>query len=171
MSRLTFKSILFVSLFFVSSCSSSSLPSIPDIGILPTALNRDLGIIIYPALNSFKIGDPISLTVRLNSQVEIETSSDANARIFLLNSQTKNWTAVPQVSRLTIPNAGVFATHNIILSLNSDGVKELDIILNPALQNESKPVTLLIFVTGNILHNGTASDQRVGAYITLTLKP
>jgi len=159
-------------LLSVFACIPKKLPDIPDIGIHPDALNKDLQIEIIPSFNSFKIGEPISILVHLISDIEIETSPNFNARMFTMDTETSSWQEVSEISShgiIKIPDE--MKTSSIVLSLKDNSVRELSVSLYPDLPNRTRPVDLLIIVTGNVIQNGRVSDQKVGAFIIVRLKP
>ncbi len=155
--------IFFVFLtLFLTNCSPHNLPSIPNIGIPSSELNHDLAVYAPIALNSFKIGKSVGLFVRLKSDIEIETSSDFNARIFVLDNHQRDWKEISQLPDLGIPNVGIFAPQNVIMSLKADGVKDLGISLFPDLRNENSASCPISCFDGEYLSKWTVNQSRCG---------
>lgn len=150
----------------VVGCSSNNFPNIPETGIPVEHLNKDLKLIALPAFNTFKIGESINLELRLVSNLKVEVSPESGTQLFSLNSETNEWQQVQEV-----PDLGVFEPQTFILSLEDNGINEISVSLYPSLPISTKPIDLLIIVIGNVIQEGRISDQKVGAYIIVKLKP
>lgn len=153
-------------LFAVVGCSEDNLPGIPNIGMPDNQLNKDLSLVALPTFNTFKTGKSVNLEVLLKTNIEVEISPDSDSQIFVLNSETKEWKEIQEV-----PDLGIFEPQTFVLSIKDGGVKEISVSVYPDLPNKSKPVTLLIVVTGDILQNGKPTNHKTGAFIVVELKP
>jgi hypothetical protein len=153
-------------LLITAGCSSDRFPNIPETGISAEHLNKELKLTALPAFNTFKIGESINLELRLESNLEVEVSPESDTKIFYLNSETNEWQQVQE-----IPDLGVFEPQTFVLSLKDNGINEISISLYPSLPIGTKPIYLLIIVTGNVIQEGKVGNRKVGAYIIVKLTP
>ena len=158
--------LILFSLFVNTGCVKNDPPDLPDIGISTDRLNKDLRLVVFPTFNTFKIGESVNLEVQIESDLEVEISPDSDAQIFALNTKAGEWQKVKEV-----PDLGVFDPQTFILSHEDGGIQEVSISLYPDLPNRSEPANLLIVVIGNVVQKGKVSDQKVGAYIIVKLRP
>ena len=154
---------LFVSLY---GCSSNKAIDLPDTGIPADELNQDLAIEIVPMFNTFKVRQAVSLLVHLRSEIEVRTTDNFNARLFVLSPEGSEWQEIEEV-----PDLGVFQPVDIVMSKKADGLDEVSFSVFPSIQKAGKPVQLLVIITGDVYVDGQKTDKKVGAYTIVNLKP
>jgi hypothetical protein len=152
-------------LLFLSGCSEKKL-DLPNIGIPDSQINEDLVLEAYSAFNTFKIGEPITLEVRLKSEATVQVSPDSASQIFIQDHRTGSWQVVKEV-----PDLGVFESQTFVLTSDETGINEISVSIFPKLTPSSKPIDLLIFITGNIIEGEKVTEKKTSSYIIVRLKP
>ena len=161
--------LIFSALFLLVSlygCSSNKTINLPNAGVPANDLNQDLVIEIVPMFNTFKVGQAVSLLVHLRSEIEVRTTPNFNARLFVLPPESSEWQEIEEV-----PDLGVFEPVDIVMSKKADGLDEVSFSVFPSIQNEGEPVQLLVIITGDVYMDGQQTDKKVGAYTIVNLKP
>jgi hypothetical protein len=161
--------LIFSVFFFLVSltgCSSKKAIDLPDAGVPVDELNQDLVIETDPMFNTFKIGQAVSLSVHLNSQIEVRTTDNFNARLFVLSSETSEWQEIEEV-----PDLGVFEPVDIVMSKKAGSFDDVSFSVFPSIQNIGGSVQLLVLITGDVYADGQKTDKKVGAYTIVNLKP
>jgi len=176
-----YKLIVVLMLFLLPSCQAQTEINLPDIGIEQNNLNQELEIILLPS-NTYKIDETIKLVVRLRSNIEIYTNYNFGVRMFILDETLNQWEEVydPAISypegsgflQDNFLNKFYIGSDNIILSTKDKGkLNQLGINLHPKTKNKNKHIKLLIVVGGYLYENETVTEQKVGAYTIVNLKP
>jgi hypothetical protein len=163
----THKLILLVFFCILSTGCGFNYEEIPlpsDLSIPDSLLNKDLRVKAPATWNKFKKEeDSITLEITLVTSKQIVTSPDFNAVIYLYDNSVKEWGRIKNLGNYETP------PDEIVLNHRGD-IKILplipDLSQTPASQNK-----VLILVSGNVVENGVKTDQVVGAYIILHLKP
>jgi len=169
--KLCYKHILtlLLTLIFLSGCLDIALPAVPDVGIKQDNLNQELEIVLLKS-NTYKIGKPIDVIVRLRSGIEVHSDNKFGARMFILEEESRQWEEVDEpVTSLDLELNGIFGgSDEVVLSMENN---QSMIILDPAIKNKSKHLKFLLILSGQVYENGVAIDRRVGAYKIITLQP
>ena len=164
---------LLLTLIFLSGCLGVALPALPDIGIKQDNLNQELEIVLLQS-NTYKIGEPIDVIVRLRSDIEVHSDNKFAARMFILEDESRQWEEVddPVTSyseELDFDlNDILGGSDEVVLSMENN---QWGVILHPAIKNKSKHLEFLLILSGQVYENGVAIDRKVGAYKILTLQP
>ena len=154
--------ILFASLY---GCSGNKALELPDIGIPVDELNQDLIISVDPMFNTFKIGDSVGFLVHLKSEIEVRTTENFNARLFVL-SPDSDWQEIQEV-----PDLGIFEPVEITMSKRQGGFEDMSFWVYPKIQSQGNSIMLLVFITGDVYQDGRNTGETVGAYTIVNLKP
>jgi hypothetical protein len=157
-----FRSFFFgVIIIFLTSCNNQ-LPDVTSIDIPKDEINSKIILDAPAGWNSFEVGDSIALGIVNTSNEQIIFDPSYGTRIFVYENNT--WTE----------------TSNKLVRLN-----DKDIILEPTktgpdasgytavlpnLLDESKNITMRIYVLGYVYRNNTKTDEKTGAFIDIVLR-
>jgi hypothetical protein len=112
----------------------------------------------------FKIGDSVDLTLENLTTDKIIFPSDYGIKIFTLNNSV-NWTEISN-------RAHYFPPGNPQVSPKGEGMPGIiGIGCYPELTNEGKPIVIRVAVVGTVYHDNVPTNERVGAFVDVTLQP
>jgi hypothetical protein len=150
-------------ILFTNSCNpSSSTLKLPDLNFSDIEMNQRFILEAPKGLNTFKIGEIISLIVDVKSNDQIAFENDYGARIFLL--EDTGW--------VEIPNHVKYPVGQILLSESKgDPFQKGEADIVPKLEDETNSVTLRIILIGNIYRDGKITKDQTAAYIDIELEP
>lgn len=144
----------------MNSCAANY--TLPDIGIPIEELNKDFELVAPDPWNSFKIGDPVMIDVTLISDRIISFPNNFGARAFV--EQEGEW--------VELENMFEFMPGRFILSPSEDfWLKSGTAGFLPKLDDIEKSVKLVIIVTGNVMDKKEITDELVGGYLEVELRP
>jgi hypothetical protein len=146
----------------ISGCANDhqNIPDIPNIGIDSSLLNKDLIIQFFPSVNSFKIGDDITLVaILVTHNMKIRVKNNLHTRIFVLDDTNEQWTEVKNKKKYIDQDYFV---------LDDTG---FPFLVTPDLKENGKSLTLLITITGDIMDGDLVTSHITGAYKVVTLNP
>lgn len=152
------------------ACAGSTLPDLPYVGVEQNELNKEMEIVFLQS-NSYRINQSIDLVIRLHSNIEVYINSNFGARMFMLNEELNQWEEVydPVTSyspELDIDLNEVFGVPDeLVIST------QYPAIFHPKIPIDTKPVKLLIILSGQIYENGVITDRKIGAYSIVSLRP
>lgn len=151
----------FLSTSCIAQNDTTSLPS--DLGVPESSLNKDLRIIVPANWNSLKKEkDFISMEVILATDKQIIAQSDFNAQIYLHDDSANEWKKIENLANYDTPPDEIILHQGDIQGLT---------ILPDLSQASASQNNVLILVSGNVMENGVKTDQVVGTYIILKIKP
>ena len=155
-------------LFAAISCQRKSVvPPMPDVGVPSQEMNKRFSIQAPPAINTFRTKDIVQLVIKLNSaepKDPLTFQYNLGARIFI--EKNDQW--------IEIKNAEIYQNSpgKIILSPSDKWPKNQFVqAFKPELPDVTKITVVRFNLIGNIIKNGSVTDERTGAYIDVTLKP
>ena len=155
--------VLVFYLVILMGCSNStSTSNMPEVGIPLEEMNRYIEIIAPSAWNSFRTNHVVGLVVRVTGKESIAFTFDYGTRLFIL--QNDDWVEVRNIT--TYPEG-----HMIIPPWENNPRNEGGVDMRPDLPNPDKPVLLRIVLIGNIYRDNQVTDEKVGGYIDVNLKP
>lgn len=151
------------SLLFLMGCKRISMPSdFPEVGISLSDMNNYIELNAPESINSFNTEGVIELSVRVIGDEPIAFTHDYGARLFI--PQNGEWEEVR--------NFGSYPRGIIIVPpWDNNPRNEGAAGVGPELPDPEKPVLLRIVLIGNVYRNEQVTDERVGAYIDVELKP
>lgn len=168
--------VLGVVAVIVLSCTNAGLPDMPDTGVPNSALNNEVRLVAPPSINSFRIGKEVNLLLVSQSENQVWFEADLGTRMFILRPNERKWIEVFEMTD-TFPNllppslSGAPQPTQFILGPHSQGLKQLGFAVLPRIENEYRPVTLMVATTGSVYRNGSVTQEEVGAYIVIHLVP
>ena len=140
-----------------------TIPPPTDLGIPEDLLNEDLRITAPANWNDFKKEeDFLTLEITLVTNKQIVTKPDFNAKIYLYDDGLKEWEE--------IENSGIYQTPPDEIILSQGDVRGLAVLPDLS-QASASQNNVLILVSGNVIENEVKTDQIIGTYIILKLKP
>ena len=147
----------------LSSCSyrkTSPSNGLPDIGVPIEEINTRVRLSAPEGLNTFKIGDEVSLAVEVLSDDQVAYAHDYGARIFI--NQSNHW--------VEIENYKDYQQGYIVLDpAKGDAFKLGLAVVNPRLPDQIEAATLRIVLVGNLYRDKQISDTETAAYIDVHL--
>ena len=162
----TLKLLLITFFCFLSAgCVSNgdTIPLPPNLSIPDGVLNKDLRVTAPANWNNFeKEENSIALLITLVTNKQIVTAPDFNAEIYLYDDTTEEWRK--------IENLGNYKTPPDEIILHQGDIKGLSVLPDLS-QTPASQYKLLILVSGNVVENGYKTNEVVGTYIFLELKP
>ena len=159
----TFIRLLFLLVVFLYGCKPNFQIASPDVGISPENLNSHIHLVALNALNSFKTNEPIWITIESRSQATIEFPADYGIRVYL--RETENWVELQNITTYE-PD-----TSNFLAPYNNNSTNGITAPLLPRLTDITKKAQVRVYIIGNILEDGIATNHQVGTFIDLTLTP
>jgi hypothetical protein len=151
-------------LSYLVACAGLERPvGTPPVDVPAEALNTDIRVFALDGWNTFRIDDPLTLSVEVMGDDEIVFPPDFGVKMFLYDAG--DWVEIEGVA--TEYSGGAF----VLSPSNGNPLLVGDTTVFPILPDPDKPATLRIFVTGHFYRHGKATDERVGAYVDLVLKP
>lgn len=154
-------------LTMVACSSRPSLPKneTPDIGIPKEVMNTVFQVSAPKALNTFNIGDEVTLEVKVVSSEQVAFERDMGARMFIFDAN--QWIEVQNSVSYDYlePKDYVFVPY-------ADNPFNLGMaVIEPVLQNTSKAMTVRIFLVGSIYQDGRKTNEKAAAYVDVNLRP
>lgn len=155
--------LLMMAAFLYGCRNTTSQPSnLPDIGVPITEINSRISLSTPRAINTFKIGDEIAIAVEVLSADKIAFKHDYGARIFMHDGS--EWKEVK--------NYMGYTQGDIVLETRSTNPLNIGAaIIYPYLPNQTKAVTLRVFIIGNIYKNGEITPEETAGFLDVNLKP
>lgn len=157
---------IFIGLFslVVTTCIlQPDVENFPDVDIPLDHLNSQVFVTAPKGWNTFKTGDPITVEVYVTGKDEIIFPPDFGVKVF--SYEHNEWMRVETVP-ITSPS------HSIVLPpSNGDSPVTGETMVSPILSDESRTRLLRIFVSGNIYRNGVVTEEKIGAYVDVILRP
>lgn len=153
--------LVIISLLSITTGCTPEMDTIPEVGIPLDDFNKDLVISFPPQWNTFKIGEGLTASIVMNSDLEVVVPSDYNVKIFVYEKRDEEW--------VIVENYAQYYETNLIL----DSSQKYSIFgFNPKLnQNQNKPLSVFILIFGYELKDGQITNNRVGAYSIIKLYP
>ncbi len=92
---------IFLIIFLLSTLSgcTSSIKSIPNVGIPLDEFNTDLEISFNPQWNKFRVGQDLVATIKLVSQTEMIAPLDFNLQLYVYDEKGDEWIKVENSGR------------------------------------------------------------------------
>jgi len=161
--RIATKIIVCLFLLISISCKRETTPEeFPNVGVPLEELNKKIELLAPYGLNTFRTRDVVGLSVRIIGDEPIAFTHDYGARLFI--PQNGEWEEVR--------NFGTYPRGIIIVPpWDNNPRNEGAAGVGPELPDPEKPVLLRIVLIGNVYRNEQVTDERVGAYIDVELKP
>jgi hypothetical protein len=156
-------SIVIVLFLALSACYGLSNDSTPDIGIPKDDINKDIALYIPQPVNTYKIGNWITIAIRNIGEKKVWLSNDEGIKIFAYFD--KQWIEVQNIADYS----GL--TGRTIVPYQNNPANELTIGCLPDLTNNSEPIKLRIYIIGNIMEGDSITDNNTGASIDIQLNP
>lgn len=163
--RINYKNYLFLGLIItitIACKGNMSERTMPDIGIPSTEFNTKMQVSAPDGINTFKIGDSISLAIKIISSEQIWFESNYGARLFIAEGdkweEIRNGENYPEGSFILAP------TGNDYFKVGATAIW-------PQLPDTTKPVTLRVILVGNVYRNGQMTDEVTAGYVDVNLKP
>lgn len=155
-------------IIFSASCGNGaplSTESFPDIPIPINELNTKIRVEAAENFNSFLIGDSIGLDIELISNEVVAFPINLGARLFIYEDHT--WIEVGNSVSYPAVDGYIF-----LLRANDDPFSKFtSTTVKPILPNPNEPVTVRIFIIGNIYQNEQITDEQTGAFVDVRLTP
>jgi hypothetical protein len=133
----------------------------PDIGVPTDQLNADLRLWAPSEINDYKINEPVWLAVEVVGKEKVIFARDYGNRMF--RYMDGEWVEVKNVP--TDWGEGQF----LLSPSNGDPLKWGDTSIFPSLEGADGPIQLRIFIVGNTYRDGAPTQEKVGAYVDVTL--
>lgn len=130
----------------------------PDLHLPQKNLNYELAV--FTPTRQLRIGEPIFFVVQVVGENTIIFPPDFNATIYRYQRNNREWIKVEK-------EPVEYQSGNWIIP---PGEKGADWII-PKLSDSAEVVLLRIFVFGYIYQDGQPTDEKVGAYTDVILKP
>jgi hypothetical protein len=154
--------LILVCLAAVGCTKHPSLPDMPDIGISQGEINTRVLLAAPAGLNTYKIGEIVSLTVEVVSDDRILFPHDYGAKIFVL--EDNQWVEVPNL--MEYPDG-----HITLSPTSGDPLRKGTAGVVPLFPDSNNKQTIRIILIGNIYSNGQLTDDQTAAYIDLEMNP
>lgn len=160
---LSTKWILILLVVLHSGCNvHTSIAPMPDIGVSENEMNTQIHLETPSAINTFRIGEPISISVDVTSTHQIAFPFDNIVRIFVLKE--KQWVEVPNLTK--------YPQGYLVLSPSKDSQLNTGVVpIFPVLSETNKEVLVRIILIGYIYRERKVTDEQTMAYIDVKLKP
>lgn len=159
-----FKRMFFLIILFLISCENNpiSTPIAPDVGVPQEELNKRLSLKAPREWNSFRIGEPIALSIDNMSDDDIAFDANFGTRVFLFlqdswietSNQVKNY----------------YNDDIVIHPIKLDWTNTSTIAVLPELVDQPRKVSVRIFIVGNIYEDGVRTDLKTGAFTDVILE-
>jgi hypothetical protein len=137
------------------------LDGMPDIGVPTDKLNADLRLWAPSEINDYKINEPISLAVEVVGREQVIFARDYGNRMF--RYMDGDWLEVENVP--TNWGEGQF----LLSPSNGDPLEWGDTGVFPWFEGVDGPIRLRIIVVGHTYRDGAPTQEKVGAYVDVTL--
>lgn len=158
------RKLLFILFLLVTiSCTNGTYRDSPNVGIEEEYLNTHIRLVAPFAINSFKINDAIAISLEGISQETIFFSEGDGVKIFLEGRE--GWVEVENLESFT-PDFPRY-----LYPYKGNPTESILIGVLPVLPDPTQPANLRIFIIGNIVEDLQVTDQKVGAFIDVTLTP
>jgi hypothetical protein len=148
----------------LGACSPAGAPQFdgtPDIGVPAGNVNTELRLWAPEELNTFKVNEPISLSVEVTGTEQVVFPRDYGNRMF--RNVSGDWVEVENVP--TDWGEGSF----LLSPSKGDPMAWGSPRVFPWFGDTDSPVLLRVFVVGNRYSDGAASSDKVGAFVDVTL--
>lgn len=156
--------LIAASFALLASCRAEAQPvGMPSVDIPADALNEQIRLSAPAGWNTFKVDSPVGLLVEVTGTETIIFPPDFGIQPFRYSDG--EWVEVEQVPTTYV--------HGDVIVPPSGGNPLVTGTARtfPILPDTDKPVLLRIFVFGHMYRDGTATDDKVGAYIDVLLEP
>ncbi len=151
-------------LILAASCAPRAQPvGMPPIDFPVEALNEQVRLAAPAGWNSFEVNSPVGLVVEVVGPEAVIFPPDYGIRAFRYDGE--EWVEVEQVPT-TYAHGDV-----IVPPSGGDPLVTGATEIFPILPDTDKPLLLRIFVFGRVYREGEATDEEVGAYLDVVLKP
>lgn len=164
MKRLLISIIWLVSVLMNACISRPDLENMPEIGIPAENLNVQVQVFAPKGWNTFKINEPIELEIYVTGSEEIIFPPDFGIKTFLYD--TGNWVEILETVPISYSHKDV-----VLQPYNGNLFLAGAARAFPILPRANNPTLLRIFVFGHLYRNGEATDEKVGAYVDVILRP
>jgi hypothetical protein len=156
---LLYVTIILLSLFGCEKKTEMSAELLSELGVPASEINTRLNLSAPAGLNTQKVGDIISIIVKVTSEDQVAFAKDFGARMFVNSNQ--KW--------IEVQNFMGYQDTKTLLSRKDGEFGEAD--LSPVLPDPLKATTVRIFLVGNIFRDGKVTDQKTAGYIDINLTP
>jgi len=152
----TFIGLLSIVLFF-----TNAEPAMPNIGI-PLEENNKYFLLEVPAeINQYKTNAPVGISIKILSEDSILFPPNYGARIFQLKNQ--KW--------VELTNLVKYQEGDILLQSSENPFDWGFTIVFPDIADIHEPAKVRVVLIGHIVRDGKATDDLVGSYVDVNLKP
>lgn len=156
--------LLLATLVLVAACAGEQPPTgMPPVDIPLEVLNTEVRVFYLEGWNTFRIDDPVALSVEVVGDEQVIFPPDFGVRMFLYSEGM--WVEIEGVP--TEYRGGSF----VLSPSHGDPFEVGDTSVFPIVPDKGTPALLRVFVTGHVYRDGKATDERVGAFVDLTLNP
>ena len=137
-------------------------PGGPDVDIAQDALNTAIRVYAPEGWNTFRVNNSVGLAIDVVGLAEIAFPADYGVRIFeYVGGEWREVAHVPEDS----------AVGFVLPPSEGDPLKFGATSVFPILPDADSPVALRIYIVGHVHRAGQVTDQKVGAFVDVTLSP
>jgi hypothetical protein len=148
-------------LLIVSACQKNGPEKMPGIDVPTQNINNQLNITAPNEINTFKIGDNVRFVLANISNNPIILPENYGVHIF--TNQDNKWKIID--NNFEYPSG-----EKEVLPKQNQQFREVVFAIHPIVEG-NQPVTIRVFIVGNIHKDSSSSGQLAGAYIDVNLKP
>ncbi len=158
--------LLMGTLLILNEQTPQQLTNINDLMAIED-MNVSIQLSYHPYMTEQSEGKIYNLRLRNYSDNRVEFPVNYGVRMFITTGVQERWAEIKNDMNYYAPTQG----GNPILAVKGSDIPFIGISTIPVIPNHSEPVTLRIFVTGNVLSFISTPGKLVGAYVDITVQP